>query len=175
MTKSDPAASTPAVTNRALMPADLPAVAALQAAVFGPGRFARTAYRVREGTPPISPFCRGAFCGPHLIASLRLISIAIGASKPHLLLGPLAVAPEFAGLGFGRALVSEAVADAKTAGFGLVVLVGDLSYYDRFGFVPVKPGQIEFPGPVNPARILACELTPGALSSTHGAIVATQV
>ena len=59
------------------------------------------------------------------------------------------------------------------ARIGVVVLVGDKPYYGRFGFEPVPPGQIAFPGPVNPARILARETTPGALQSARGLISAS--
>lgn len=161
-----------AVTTRHLTPLDLPAACELHAAVFGPGRFARTAYRVREGSPLVSPFCRGAFSNGQLIASLRMTPVAIGATRPHLLLGPLAVAPEFAGQGYGRRLIAEALADGKGCGIGIVTLVGDLPYYGRFGFNPVPPGTIVFPGPVNPGRILACELTPGTLTAANGLVTA---
>jgi predicted N-acetyltransferase YhbS len=172
-THSVHAAGQPAnVVNRALVAADLPAVSALHAAAFGPGRFARTAYRVREGTPDISPFCRGAFVGGELIACLRLTVVSIGGRSPHLLLGPLAVAKAYAGQGFGKALVSECLVDAGKAGIGVVVLVGDLAYYGRFGFALVPPGQILFPGPVDPHRILAAETTPGALATARGTVVA---
>ena len=66
------------IVNRPLVNADLGAIEDLHARVFGPGRFARTAYRVREGTPAISPFCCGAFRGDTLIASLRLTPVTIG-------------------------------------------------------------------------------------------------
>ncbi len=36
------------------------------------------------------------------------------------------------------------------------------------GFVPVPPGRIVMPGPVDPRRLLACELAPGALDATRG-------
>ena len=163
----------PAVQNRALSAADAASVRALNAAVFGPGRFARTAYRVRESAPTFSSFCSGAFLGETLIASLRLTSVKIGDSGPHLLLGPLAVAGEYAGLGYGKSLVGDALVKAKAADIGIITLVGDLPYYDRFGFKPARPGSIVFPGPVDPARILVCELTPGTLASAVGAIVAT--
>lgn len=159
--------------NRLLTPADLPAVSALEAAVFGPGRFARTAYRVREGNPAISAFCYGAFLGPRLIASLRMTPIVIGTTGPHLLLGPLSVAPDFSGQGYGRGLIAHALASAQTSGIGIVTLVGDMPYYGRFGFTPVPPGKILFPGPVNPARVLACELTPGTLAAATGMVTAT--
>ena len=175
MPKSAPApAGTPAagIKNRPLGPGDLASMQALQDRVFGPGRFVRTAYRVREGAPSLSQFCRGAFQGSKLVASLRLTPVRIGSSSPHLLLGPLAVDPDYAGQGFGKALVTEALAAARLANIGAVVLIGDLSYYERLGFNPVPPGQIVFPGPVNPARILAHETTPGALSAARGLVAA---
>jgi len=160
------------IQNRALKPADLAEVSRLHAHVFGPGRFARTAYRVREGTAPVTRFCRGAFLGDRIVAALRMTEIKIGDTPGALLLGPLAVDSEFAGQGFGKALVAEALDDAKSAGQRAVVLVGDMPYYGRFGFKPVPPGQVAFPGPVDPARILAAELQDGALSGFRGMVSA---
>jgi predicted N-acetyltransferase YhbS len=39
------------VLVRPVTPDDLPEISALHARVFGPGRFARSAYRIREGAP----------------------------------------------------------------------------------------------------------------------------
>ncbi len=163
------------IRNRHLTPADLPLVSDLHAKVFGPGRFTRTAYRVREGTVPISPYCRAAFEGKRMIAAVRFTEISIGGSGGALLLGPLAVDPAFAGQGYGRGLIAEALAAAGGDGVRLVVLVGDEPYYARFGFHPVPPGQIVLPGPVDPKRLLAAELTAGALQSYHGLIVAKRM
>ena len=162
----------PTITNRPLTPADLPLVSHLHAKVFGPGRFARTAYRIREGTPAISSYCRAAVLGKRIIAAVRFTEIGVGATAGALLLGPLAVDPEFAGQGYGRALIAEALDDAKKAGVRLVVLVGDEPYYGRFGFRPVPPGQITLPGPVDPRRLLAAELSDGALASYRGGVAA---
>ena len=160
----------PNVINRPLTPADFPAVSRLHAKVFGPGRFTRTAYRVREGAPKISRYCAVALLGETLIAAVRFMSITIGGVNGALLLGPLAVDPDFAGQGFGRRLVGEAMAAAKVAGVKLVLLIGDEPYYGRFGFHPVPPGQVTMPGPVDPARLLAAELVPGALAAHTGLI-----
>jgi predicted N-acetyltransferase YhbS len=162
----------PNIVHRPATPADLPQIAELNARVFGPGRFTRTAYRVREGAPALSPYCRVALCGPRTIAAVRFTQIAIGGTAGALLLGPLAVDPEFAGQGHGRQLVGEALKQAKADGLLLVVLVGDEPYYARFGFHPVPPGQIRLPGPVDPRRLLAAELACGALSSFRGLIEA---
>jgi predicted N-acetyltransferase YhbS len=158
------------VTTRFLTGDDAALVSALHARVFGPGRFARTAYRVREGTAPVSRFCRGAFRADRMIASVRLTEVTIGGEPGALLLGPLAVDPDHAGEGWGRKLVSECLGHARQQGIQLVVLVGDEPYYARFGFARVAPGSIVLPGPVDPARILAAELTPGAGARFRGPV-----
>jgi predicted N-acetyltransferase YhbS len=126
------------ISTRHVLPADLARISTLHGRVFGPGRFARAAYRVREGKSLSSKFCRLAERDGRLIATLRLTEVAIGGLHGPALLGPLAVDPEFAGQGFGRRLVSEALEDMKAAGVSLVVLVGDEPYYGRFGFKPVR-------------------------------------
>ena len=162
----------PHLMTRLLLPSDLEEISALHARVFGPGRFARSAYRVREGTEGVSRFCRGAFFGERLIAALRMTEVAVGGRSGALLLGPLAVAPEFAGQGFGRQLIAETIEASRAAGVKLIVLVGDEPYYGRFGFRVVPNGQVTFPGPADPARILAAELVSGALNDYRGLVAA---
>jgi predicted N-acetyltransferase YhbS len=154
---------------------DLPAIFDLNARAFGPGRFARTAYRIREGVPLISRFCLKASLHPaqggtKLIAAIRFTEVSIGGRSGGLLLGPLAVEPAHAGLGFGRRLIADGLANAKAAGLGLCVLVGDAPYYARFGFTVLPPGQIILPGPADPGRMLGAELTPGAIGQYHGLV-----
>lgn len=162
----------PPITTRAIADADLAEISRLHARAFGPGRFARSAYRVREGTAPVSPYCRAALLGNRLIAALRMTEARIGTTGGALLLGPLAVDPDFVNQGLGRRLVGEAIEAARAGGVRLVLLVGDMPYYGRFGFQPVPRGQIVFPGPVDPARILALELAPGALADYRGLVAA---
>ena len=160
------------VTTRPAEPGDIGAISALHATTLGPGRYARSAYRVREGTPGVSRFCRVGLVGARMVAALRMTEVTIGGTARALLLGPLAVDPEFAGEGHGRRLVSEALEAAKSAGIALVLLVGDEPYYGRFGFKPLAPGQVQLPGPVDPQRWLAVELVPGALAAAHGMVEA---
>lgn len=134
---------------------------------FGPGRYAKTAYRLREGVAPDPELSFVALSGTALIGTVRVTPFVVG-SEPSLVLGPLAVAPEFAGRGVGRSLVVAALAAARNAGRPHVVLVGDRGFYGRLGFVPVPPGRIAFPGPVDPARVLVAELEPGSADRLVG-------
>ena len=158
---------------RTAEPCDVPSIGALHARVFGPGRFARSAYRVREGRRdgnPLSDFCHVAMRGNRLVAAVTLSEVKIGGVSGALLLGPIAVEPEFAGQGLGRQLIAEGIADARSAGKSLVILVGDEPYYGRFGFRRVPPGQITLPGPVNPMRVLAFPLQDGAIEAARGLV-----
>jgi predicted N-acetyltransferase YhbS len=95
--------------------------------------------------------------------------IAIG-GEPALLLGPLTVEEAFRSRGLGEALTQKSLDAAKAAGHALVILVGDPALYDRLGFARAPFGQFTFPGPVDPGRLLYCELQPGALASRKGMV-----
>lgn len=151
---------------------DMPAIRDLHARAFGPGRFARTAYRIREGTGDFTPFCRVCVIGDRLVAAVRFTPIRIGGKDAALLLGPLAVDPAFANQGYGRRLVVKALEDARTQGIALVVLVGDEPYYGKLGFKRIPFGRITLPGPADPSRLLAAELVPDALASYAGLVTA---
>jgi predicted N-acetyltransferase YhbS len=149
---------------------DAPALSHLSAEAFGPGRFTRSAYRVREGVPPVAALCLCGLLDGKLVGGIRFTAIRIGEREGAALLGPLVVDPRVTGKGYGKALVEEGLAQARGEGFALVLLVGDMPYYGRFGFQPVTPGRITLPGPVDPARLLAVELVPGALAGAAGAV-----
>jgi predicted N-acetyltransferase YhbS len=149
---------------------DEPALSVLSAEAFGPGRFARSAYRIREGISPIASLCLTAWRERALVGGIRFTSIAVGGKEGGLLLGPLVVDPVHSGQGIGRALIAAGLEGAKSQGFAFVLLVGDMPYYGRFGFIPVPPGQITLPGPVDPARVLSLEIAPGTLADMKGLV-----
>lgn len=53
-------------------------------------------------------------------------------------LGPLGVSPTHQRRGVGAALMHAVVGAADALGFDVVVLLGHLDYYARFGFVPAR-------------------------------------
>ena len=154
-------------TIRPINPADDLVVDDLHAEAFGPGRFARTAYRLREGVAPDPALSFVAVAGAEIIGSVWMTPIRIGV-RPALLLGPLAVRPDWAGKGAGRALVRAALDAARAAGHQVVLLVGDLSYYGPLGFQRPRPNAITLPGPADPTRVLVAPLTPDALDGLAG-------
>lgn len=148
-----------------------PEIEDINAEAFGPGRYTRAAYAIREGGPHRRDLSFVALTGGEVIASVRMTPIAAGEGRA-LLLGPLAVRPAAKNRGIGRKLVAIALEAARKHGIGLVILVGDAPYYAPLGFSIVVPrGQLTMPRPVDPARLLACELVPGALAGFAGAVV----
>jgi predicted N-acetyltransferase YhbS len=150
-------------------PDDAPAIEHLNARTFGPGRFAKTAYRVREEVAHIPDLSFTARVGTLLVGSVRLSPILIGQTKA-LLLGPLTVEPPFRDRGIGQKLIARALEAAKGKGHRLVVLVGDEPYYGKAGFKSIAKGQVTMAGPVDPARLLIAELIPGAFDGVTGAV-----
>lgn len=149
--------------------ADAAAIDALIELCFGPGRFAKTAYRLREGVPAVHALSYVARTGGALCGSLRFWPIDM-AGRKALLLGPLAVDPALRGRGAGVGLMIVGLSHAARLGHRAVMLVGDEPYYARVGFRRAEPGRFVLPGPVDPARVLIRELEPGALDGAAGPV-----
>lgn len=149
--------------------ADAEAIERLHERTFGPGRYAKTAYRLREQVGHRLDVSFTARIGTLLVGSVRLSPVRIGESRA-LLLGPLTVEPAFRERGVGQALIARALKMAAAQGERLVILVGDEPYYGRSGFRRIPPGRVSMPGPVDPARVLVAELVPGAFEGVAGPI-----
>jgi predicted N-acetyltransferase YhbS len=149
--------------------ADALAIERLHERTFGPGRYARTAYRIREQMQHHPDLSFTARVGTLMVGSVRLTAIRIGAT-PALILGPLTIEPPFRDRGIGQALIARALDAARAGGHRLVILVGDEPYYGRSGFKRVPKGVVGMPGPVDPARLLVAELAPGAFAGVSGAV-----
>jgi len=93
----------------------------------------------------------------------------IGGHKA-LMLGQLAVTADQRGRGISVALMERGLAEARTRGHEVVILVGDEPYYARVGFSKLPPGRIRFPGPVDASRILGLSLKAGAALNLSGEV-----
>jgi len=151
-------------------PEEAAAVESLLDRAFGPGRLAKTSYRLREGVFPLVELCFTLRVDGTLRGAIRYWPVSIAARIPALLLGPLAVAPEDKGKGYGVALMRHSLAEAARLRHERVILVGDPEYYARFGFERRFTERLELPGPVEPHRFLGLELSPGAFHGVAGPV-----
>jgi predicted N-acetyltransferase YhbS len=148
---------------------DAPAIERLHERTFGPGRYAKTAYRLREQVAHSLDLSFTARIGTLLVGSVRLSPVRVGEARV-LLLGPLTVEPPFRDRGVGQALIARALEGARAKGHQLVILVGDEPYYGKCGFKRIPPGRVAMPGPVDPERLLVAELRDGAFDGISGSI-----
>ena len=166
---------TPPLTDDALPPlvpervSEAAIVDAFIDRIFGPGRYAKTAERLREGNTPLAGLSFVCWRGRGLIGCVRQWPVLIGGA-PVVFLGPFAVDPDQRSQGLGAALILRACEAARDAGHGAILLVGDAPYFEPLGFEVVPKGRIALPGPVDPRRVLWRALTPGATNGLNGAV-----
>ena len=139
--------------------------------VFGPARFHKASYLFREGVDPVRELSWIALEGDRLVGAIRYWPILVGESgHPALLLGPLAIAQDRAGRGIGRALMFKTLDLAAQLGHDLVLLVGDVDYYKRFGFVPATQHGFVMPGESRPERLQVAPLKDDVLGRIAGEV-----
>jgi predicted N-acetyltransferase YhbS len=151
-------------------PSDAAAREALLDAAYGPVRLTKTSERLRAARRPARGLSFVASEDGRIVGTVRLWEVSAGAGRPALLLGPLAVHPDRRNQGVGSALVRHALAEAERRGHGAVLLVGDASYYGRFGFTAERTGRLWLPGPYEQHRLLGHEFASGALDGARGLI-----
>ena len=155
-------------------PADQMAIERLDERAFGPGRFARSAYRLREGVEPDYALSFVARVGPP--ARRRQSHDADPLRQRARSPGPAARPFDASIRRFVRAASAKRWSCSRwrprvPPGTSLVLLVGDEPYYGRMGFAPVPKGRLAFCGPVDPERLLYCELVEGAFAEVGGRVM----
>ncbi len=140
-------------------PEHLAAAEALYDQAFGPGRYAKTAERLRERNQKIPEASLVAIDAQGLCGVVRLWPVAVEHGGHAALLGPIAVAERRRGNGVAFRLMERSVGVCREQGYPAVILVGDEGYYSRFGFARAGAGRFILPGPVDPNRVLIRELS----------------
>ena len=148
-----------------------PHAAAIEALLdrgFGTYRRRKRSYVFRRGVPRAAGLCLVALVDGKLAGSIRYWPIVIGEERqPGLLLGPLAVDPEFRNLGIGTRLMQESLIRAAALDHRVVLLVGDPGFYERFGFTPAIARDIVMPGE-SPQRLMCRALVRNGLDGVSG-------
>ena len=154
------------------LPQDAIEVEELLDLTFGPGRAALGSYRYRNKVNPISKLClimRDEF--DVLVGVIRFWPILIGERfLPGILLGPLSIHPIRQGEGLGEILIIRALKKAKKLGWTRVLLVGELDYYQRFGFSRRVAKGIYMSDELSNKRLLGRELVSGSMQNLSGMV-----
>jgi predicted N-acetyltransferase YhbS len=158
------------VTIETQQPEDSAAIEILLDEAFGADRHKKQSYRFRQLVGPVSALCLVARDRGRLVGTIRQWPVTILGDRsmtPALLLGPLGVARARRSEKIGDRLMRESLRLADELGHQIVLLVGDLSYYGRFGFRAAAPHGIFMPGE-QAERLQVLELEPGALAGVAG-------
>jgi len=84
--------------------------------------------------------------GGEIVGHVLLTPVAVEGSEEIFecaALGPVAVAPARQGEGIGTALIEAALTQVVALTYDVVFVLGDPSYYERFGFEPAAPHHIK--------------------------------
>jgi putative acetyltransferase len=154
-------------------PPDIPVISEIHLSAFGGDTEAKIVDAVRAS--------------PGFIRDLSLVAVKDGRVAGHILfspihiqtetrvipalaLAPIAVRPGLQGQGIGSLLVEEGLRRCRELGHSLVILVGESSFYTRFGFTPAGARGLEAPFPVPDEAFMVLELQAGALTGTPGMV-----
>jgi len=151
-------------------PDDSPAIEALLDEAFGADRHKKQSYRFRQHVGPVEALSLVARDRGRVVGTIRQWPVAITgapAGTQALLLGPIGVAADRRGERIGDRLMRESLRLADELGFTIVLLVGELTYYGRFGFRSAAAHGLFMPGE-DPKRLQVLELDPGALAGVSG-------
>ena len=130
-------------------------IEALYDLTFGPGHFAKTAERLREGSASLSDVTRVAVDGGRVIAVCRVWPIVVGEDRSRaVFIGPVAVDPDFQGQRLGLTVTDAALDAATHAGWGAAVIIGAPRYFGELGFQQVAADRFVFPGPQDMSRVM---------------------
>ncbi len=154
---------------------DVEAREALLDTCFGADRFQKTCERLREGRVPADGLSLVIERDGAVIGTVRLWHVSLGANRPALMLGPIAIdscLPE------PRSRREADARGARSAPRRWVTRPscwsGTLAYYERFGFsAGQRPAGLWMPGPVERERFLGLALEAGALDGARGLVSAT--
>lgn len=146
-------------------------------AAFGPERFTKSSYVLRENLSVLSTLSYVARKEGRLVGTIRYFPIQIqdllsGQAENALLLGPLAVCPTLHNEGVGRQLITQTMRAARALGHKRILLVGDVHYYSRFGFESVLPRYITMPGGRDARRLLVWQAATISSLPTVGKLIA---
>jgi putative acetyltransferase len=153
------------VTVREERPEDLEAIREVNRQAFGRDDEARLVDALRDGG--YARLSLVAEESDRVVGHILFSDLPIG-TLHGLALAPLAVLPAHQRQGIGSRLVREGLRLCAEAGHRIVLVLGHLEFYPRFGFSAQRAERLRAPftGP----SFMALELVPGALAGVSGKV-----
>jgi putative acetyltransferase len=151
-------------------PGDAGAIRAVQVAAFGQPSEADLVDALREsGEAVVSVVAEdsGRVVG-HVLFSRLTIHADGGGTVSALALAPMAVSPERQRQGVGTALLTEALHECRARGERIVIVLGHLDFYPRFGFSHERASPLDSEYQCD--AFMALELEAGALQGVAGRV-----
>ena len=148
---------------------DHPRVREIHEAAFGQPEEADLVVALRSSAAPYSSLV--AEIERRIVGHVLLSPVSIEGKSPEVGcagLAPLGVHPSVQRRGVGSALVREALRGCPALGWSAVFLLGDPSYYSRFGFVLAAPLGFHYESERFDSSFQVIELEPEILSAYSG-------
>jgi predicted N-acetyltransferase YhbS len=153
---------------------DISSISMINDMAFGQEAEGNLIVKLRKNKSFIKDLSLVACMGNEIIGHILFSKIIIKNDTEEfesLALAPMAVIPEFQGLGIGSQLINKGLQKATKLGYKSVVVLGHENYYSRFDFTPASQFQITCPFEVPDANFMAIELQKGSLDNVSGCVV----
>jgi len=153
---------------------DISAISMINDMAFGQEAEGNLIVKLRKNKNFIKDLSLVACMGNEIIGHILFSKIVIKNDTEEfesLALAPMAVIPEFQGLGIGSQLINKGLQKAIKLGYESVIVLGHENYYTRFNFTPASQFQISCPFEVPDTNFMAIELKKGNLDKVSGCVV----
>lgn len=153
---------------------DISSISMINDMAFGQEAEGNLIVKLRKNKNFIKDLSLVACMGNEIIGHILFSKIIIKNDTEEfesLALAPMAVIPEFQGLGIGSQLIKKGLEKAIKLGYESVIVLGHENYYPRFDFTPASQFKISCPFEVPDANFMAIELKKGNLDSVSGCVV----
>ena len=155
---------------------DLIEVEQLLDLVFTPRRKLLSSYQLRGSANKVNKLSYVIKdTSDRVVGSIRFWNIKIDShSSRGLLLGPLAIHPIYQSEGLGERLISNCIEQASADKWNWVILVGDISYYSKFGFSKTLTDGISLGDGHDNGRLLGLDVNGSFLNEAKGTLIKTK-
>ena len=151
-------------------PGDVTAIRVVNERAFGSPGEAELVEKLRSANKAVVSLVaqRGDQVVGHILFSPITVANAPGSFR-GVGLAPMSVLPEFQDSGIGSRLVREGLVACRQAGYDIVVVLGHINYYPRFGFARAKDYGLDNEYDAADA-FMVLELNGGALKRVSGLV-----